>query len=205
MPNKKGFTLIELLIVVAIIAILAAIAIPNFLQAQIRAKVSRAHSDLRSLATGIESYFVDWNQYPPDFTDYQRHDIERYNYYLPRLVHLTTPIAYLSNVPSDPFAQPDQTSEQYRRPYQKVNEEELEPILAYDYAKRDPEDHEVFALIASHTLQQPEREAQLQWLIRGAGPDGRSISLGRQECVLYDPTNGTVSQGEIIRSNMGQH
>jgi prepilin-type N-terminal cleavage/methylation domain-containing protein len=61
---KKGFTLIELLIVVAIIAILAAIAVPNFLEAQVRSKVSRVKADQRSLATGIEAYFVDNNQYP---------------------------------------------------------------------------------------------------------------------------------------------
>ncbi len=61
---KKGFTLIELLIVVAIIAILAAIAVPNFLEAQVRAKVSRSLSDMRSLATAIESYYVDNNTYP---------------------------------------------------------------------------------------------------------------------------------------------
>ena len=59
---KKAFTLIELLIVVAIIAILAAIAVPNFLEAQTRAKVSRVQSDLRTLATGIESYTVDNNK-----------------------------------------------------------------------------------------------------------------------------------------------
>src|SRR6187401_1687051 len=59
-----AFTLIELLIVVAIIAILAAIAVPNFLEAQVRAKVSRVRNDQRSLATGIETYFVDNNTYP---------------------------------------------------------------------------------------------------------------------------------------------
>lgn len=61
---KKGFTLIELLIVVAIIAILAAIAVPNFLEAQVRSKVSRVKNDQRSYATGLESYFVDNNLYP---------------------------------------------------------------------------------------------------------------------------------------------
>ena len=61
---KKGFTLIELLIVVAIIAILAAIAVPNFLEAQVRAKVSRARNDMRSLATALETYYVDNNSYP---------------------------------------------------------------------------------------------------------------------------------------------
>jgi prepilin-type N-terminal cleavage/methylation domain-containing protein len=61
---KKGFTLIELLIVIAIIAILAAIAVPNFLEAQTRAKVARVKSDQRSLATGLEAYYVDNNNYP---------------------------------------------------------------------------------------------------------------------------------------------
>jgi prepilin-type N-terminal cleavage/methylation domain-containing protein len=61
---KKAFTLIELLIVVAIIAILAAIAVPNFLEAQTRSKVSRAKADMRTLATAIESYTVDYNKPP---------------------------------------------------------------------------------------------------------------------------------------------
>jgi len=61
---KKGITLIELLIVIAIIAILAAIAVPNFLEAQTRAKVSRVKADQRSLATGLEAYYVDNNNYP---------------------------------------------------------------------------------------------------------------------------------------------
>ena len=63
-PTGRGFTLIELLIVVAIIAILAAIAIPNFIEAQTRSKVSRVKADMRSLATAVEAYRVDNNRYP---------------------------------------------------------------------------------------------------------------------------------------------
>jgi len=66
MPNRKarGFTLIELLIVVAIIGIIAAIAIPNLLNAVDRGKQKRTVADLRAIGTAIESYAVDNNQYP---------------------------------------------------------------------------------------------------------------------------------------------
>jgi general secretion pathway protein G len=63
--NKEtGFTLIELLIVIAIIGILAAIAIPNLLNALQRGKQKRTMADIRNLATAVESYQVDNNLYP---------------------------------------------------------------------------------------------------------------------------------------------
>ncbi len=64
MRKEKGFTLIELLIVVAIIGIIAAIAIPNLLNAIDRGKQKRTMADMRSLGTSVESYAVDNNFYP---------------------------------------------------------------------------------------------------------------------------------------------
>lgn len=64
MRKEKGFTLIELLIVVAIIGIIAAIAIPNLLNAIDRGKQKRTMADMRSVGTAIESYAVDNNFYP---------------------------------------------------------------------------------------------------------------------------------------------
>jgi type II secretion system protein G len=63
--KQKGFTLIELLIVVAIIGILAAIAIPNLLTAMQKSKQKRTMADMRSLATAWESYATDVNAYTP--------------------------------------------------------------------------------------------------------------------------------------------
>jgi len=62
--KQTGFTLIELLIVVAIIGIIAAIAIPNLLNAIDRGKQKRSMADMRSLGTAVESYSVDVNFYP---------------------------------------------------------------------------------------------------------------------------------------------
>ena len=63
MKSHKGFTLIELLVVVAIIGVLASIAIPQFADYKKRAFDARAQSDLRSLITAEEAYYVDNEEY----------------------------------------------------------------------------------------------------------------------------------------------
>jgi len=64
--SSKGFTLIELLIVVAIIGILAAIAIPQFAAYREKAYNSSSNSDLKNLKTGMEAYMADNQEYPVD-------------------------------------------------------------------------------------------------------------------------------------------
>ena len=69
MLNRKGFTLIELLIVVVIIGILAAIAIPKFSNTKEKAYIAAMKSDLRNLITAEESYFADFTTYTGVQTD----------------------------------------------------------------------------------------------------------------------------------------
>lgn len=182
----RAFTLIELLIVVAIIAILAAIAVPNFLEAQVRSKVARTHSDLRSLATALEAYRVDNNSYPR---------AELYDNLSERLVVITTPISYISNIPGDPFFS-------YTMAGIGGFEEE------YIYASGN---------IYFGTGSQFDNTMYLGSIfsLGGRGPDGNINASGycmahpfalRNKTNMfgsYDPTNGTISDGDIIRLSSG--
>jgi prepilin-type N-terminal cleavage/methylation domain-containing protein len=67
--RNKGFTLIELLIVVVVIAILAAIAIPSLFQTKERSFIVTMKSDLRNLSSAQEAYFSDWQRYSSSLAD----------------------------------------------------------------------------------------------------------------------------------------
>ena len=72
--NRGGFTLVEIMIVVAIIALLAAIAVPNFLRARKRSQATRILEDLRMIDSAIDQYAIETNKVtgsPADWTDIQ--------------------------------------------------------------------------------------------------------------------------------------
>ncbi len=95
MIKNQAFTLIELLIVVAIIGILAAIAVPNFLNAQIKARLARAQADHQAIVTALESYYIDHQAYPTR-SHSSNGDMG--------FRMLTTPFAYIHSILPDPFA-----------------------------------------------------------------------------------------------------
>ena len=92
--GERGFTLIELMIVVAIIAILAGILIPNFVNARAQAQTAACESNLRSIATALELYYADNQVYPTASGAAVQ----------PALL-TANGVAYLSNTPKDPAAQ----------------------------------------------------------------------------------------------------
>lgn len=189
MRAQRAFTLIELLVVTAIIAILAAIAVPNLLEARTRAGVSRARADLRTLATALEAYASDYNQYPWHGEMLSSGVINNpalragigTTEFTPGLP-LTTPVAYLTSLPRDPF----------------LSRQPVGPPQLYGYIQSDRMREILLGrgLTASALAIVP---AYGGWRLYGAGPDGDKGADAKVN-ILYDPTNGTVSDGDLVRT-----
>jgi prepilin-type N-terminal cleavage/methylation domain-containing protein len=238
-PPRGGFTLIELLIVVAIIAILAAIAVPNFLEAQTRAKVSRAKSDMRAITTAIESYRVDNNQYPHGTDNPTLYDEKIVAFLTPFNLQagfygmrtrggvagrdfftVTTPIAYMSSLPEDPFTKFNGIiiPYAYRNAGTKLNGWVLTSVGpdADLLGRSNTGRGNANTANAMSTAVDPKSSPRL------GDVNERAVIAAIEEQVFenvlatdfprlgeyltdlsYDPTNGTISDGDLIRIGPG--
>ena len=197
--KNTAFTLIELLIVVAIIAILAAIAVPNFLEAQTRAKVSRSLADIRSIVTATETYHIDNNKYMPFFGSSNPESVRRihqtFGSWQTALFRLSTPIAYMTQVPANgPFGLYNGSSPPH-------------PLLdGYYYMGPD-----IWAGYNPNPRAAgfPADWNDLKFSIQGSGPSKKDYDPTKPRSVwtVYDSTNGTMSSGNIwyIRGTSSFH
>lgn len=185
--KRRAFTLIELLIVVAIIGILAAIAVPNFLNAQMRAKLARVEGDFKALGAALEMYRLDNGRYIS-----RRGDISWPRRFYP----LPTPVAYISKGDwPDPFA-----PEGYLTP-------DGDPFNYFFESDGWPGNSDYF--LTKKCNGSPHaflhgKGTVYSWALISAGPDyDLNADGGRanQPAVfyLYDPSNGVLSGGDIIR------
>ena len=214
--KHTAFTLIELLIVVAIIAILAAIAVPNFLEAQTRSKVSRVKSDLRTLSITLESYRVDHDSYPvwPDFPDralqsgdFADEDNPFVGFTPPSL---TTPLAYITSLPKDSFVRLEDTGRAVFNP-------NYLDLFWYD------SDSNTVRVTGNSDLWPYVVGTAYKWILSSNGPDlitandnqaaptnniYEFFQTGDAHPIMgpgmyYDPTNGTMSFGDIVLTGPG--
>ncbi len=184
--RHEAFTLVELLVVVGIIAILAAIAIPNLLEAQTRSKISRAKNDLRTLAGALEAFHADRALYPEVIPPPE--DIDSGGAWL--MKPLTTPVAYISSLPADPFLP-------------SLQPEALMPFggrKTYRYTSYPiPPDKARVWGVASNG---PNLQNDTPGIYPGYSP---TLFFGGNpqfsDWALYDPTNGTLSRGDLYRAS----
>ncbi|MBN1476859.1 prepilin-type N-terminal cleavage/methylation domain-containing protein [Candidatus Sumerlaeota bacterium] len=201
--RRLCFTLIELLIVVAIIAILAAIAVPNFLEAQTRAKVSRVKADMRTITTAVEAYRVDYNGWPTGWgilVDPARP--ESHSLFL-----LSTPVQYITSGDIQDVFHPHRSDEPM---WTTLQWDPMTPDgrmfsqwnidSGWIHPGEKPTWWCLFSVGPDHDSGFYEGEVEFDVQVRVAESDD---DIGPFLATVYDPTNGSVSIGNIWRAGGG--
>jgi len=216
--RRRAFTLIELLIVTAILGILGAIAVPNFLQARLRAQTAKTNGDMDAVAKAVMMFRLDQNHFPPatdnlgesyvsgkvDFMYIEEFVTFQTSKAGTPVACLTSPIPYLSQAPLDPFSN--------------------DPVLPYGYAggrigyiitsfgpDRD-QNEGINDLNHRGDIDEPTaflladgEETEYSLMASFMGTSTRQQSPARLRNYLqartYDPSNGLVSNGDLWRGS----
>jgi prepilin-type N-terminal cleavage/methylation domain-containing protein len=207
--GKKAFSLIELLIVVAIIAILAAIAAPNYMDALTRSKVARFEGDCKAAETAIEVYYSDWSYYPPaDRWPVQSTSGNWWTSpsnpgegFLSR--RLTTPTAYMTKIPRDVFF-----NEELRGTYMDKRvtynfSTDSQNQLIYGSSTKGNWVSNFYAKLKGMRATNTARPSNAAWMIASPGANKRLDYRTGVEPIQYDATNGIESDGDLFMFGPG--
>ncbi len=198
MKIRRSFTLIELLIVVAIIGILAAIAVPNFINAQIRAKLAACKGEMKTMQTALEMYRVDHNEYMPRNTYIGNSTYATWYVYR----YLISPVAYILQCPNDPF-NPNAIA------YAMTDSRSLPAGLNSTTMVTPEIDYFAYSM-QGRLLSVPPCASPKMWLLISIGPDKFGqldpeifgpVTADAHLNMLYAVSNGLVSKGDIIHTS----
>ena len=200
--SSSAFTLIELLVVIAIILILLSIALPNYLESMVRARVAKARSELRMLDQMLLAYRVTERKLPDPVPP----DVLPTNL-AARFRPLTSPLKLLASIPEDPF------SHRWNNGAAWIRFDQDPGGHGYCYGRADKAGPRGTLNLGDTHL-----------MVASAGPDGDfnqihyyppsmevggivvcpvcdAATAGKLKITIYSPTNGTSSRGDIYRWN----
>lgn len=185
MTAKGSKNLAVVIVFLLLISILVLVGVPTVLDAYASSKLSQAYRDMRDIHQALESYFTDYDDYPPDFDSGQIKGVKVYDHFSEYRSYacLTSPIGYLKTVPMDVYLN-------------SVFAERLKTKPYYEYAGP-----------GTHLIKQWE-PTKTKWTLISIGPDLKNqktfeLDYLQAQKTAYHSSNGLRSWGDIYASNHG--
>ncbi|MCX7718339.1 MAG: prepilin-type N-terminal cleavage/methylation domain-containing protein [Candidatus Sumerlaeaceae bacterium] len=234
--RRRAFTFVELLVAVVIVTVLAAIGVPNFLEAQLRSKRAVVRSDMAVIEAALRAYYADYNEYPSNNAELREFKLAALEMTTTEVLAMATPsTATVSWGQNDPAFAKRPGNSAWLFPSGHGFGETYNPVLGLSgfdlkvlttpipyLARALPRDifqsvsvPPIYLSLADLPQDKPPAKGvglRRRYILGSVGPDGRwGARIGfmmdhpiKGPFIPYDPTNGSVSAGEIISYGHGE-